>query len=166
VWGGESDESVLANSQCVVPIVFPLLLWLGRGTLCHLQRFLKYIHYFIFEFTPCIAHLYLPPPPQITGLVSTGIIFALTCMCTHVLHHVHPSTHFQGHPPPTDINPAPWEGPFPPSYFPILQKTKKLKGKHDIFAWLKLREFFCDIFMCICVISPIVLSPVIIYIIP
>jgi hypothetical protein len=32
-----------------------------------------------------------PPLPQ-SGLVSTGIMFAFSYMCTHFLHHIHPPT--------------------------------------------------------------------------
>jgi hypothetical protein len=30
------------------------------------------------------------PPPPVTGVVLTGIIFAFTYMCTHFLQHIHP----------------------------------------------------------------------------
>jgi hypothetical protein len=67
--------------------------------------FLKCISDFILEFTPSTAHLY-PPPPQITGLSSSGLISALTCMCTHFLLYVLPPTTFPGH-----ILPSHWYQP-------------------------------------------------------
>jgi hypothetical protein len=59
---------------------------LGGGTLWHSQRFLQCIKYIILEFIPSTTLLYLPPP--IPGMVSTGIIFAFTYMCTHFLYHI------------------------------------------------------------------------------
>jgi hypothetical protein len=43
---------------------------------------------------------------------STGIIFVLTCMCTHFLHRIHSPTPFPHHlPTPTSATPPPWAGP-------------------------------------------------------
>jgi hypothetical protein len=44
-----------------------------------------------------ISYLYRPPLSSdlpIPGLVSLGIIFAFTHMCTQYLHHIHPPTPF------------------------------------------------------------------------
>jgi hypothetical protein len=46
----------------------------------HLQRFLQCVKYIILEFIPSTALLY--PRLPIPGMISTGIIFALTYMCT------------------------------------------------------------------------------------
>jgi hypothetical protein len=58
--------------------------WLGY--IVHLQKFLQSIKYIITGFIPSPALLYSPIP----GIISTGIIFAFTYMCTQYLHHIHP----------------------------------------------------------------------------
>jgi hypothetical protein len=52
------------------------------------------------EFTPSIILLY---PPSISGIVSTGIIFPFTYMCTQYLHYIHLPTPFPNLLPPTLI---------------------------------------------------------------
>jgi hypothetical protein len=70
----------------------------------HLERFLQCFKYIILGFTPSTALLY-SPPPIIPRIVSTGIIFAFTYMCTHFLHGIYPPTPFPHHlPPPTGTN--------------------------------------------------------------
>jgi hypothetical protein len=66
---------------------------LGGGTLWHLQEFLWHLQ----EFLQCIKYiipLSLIPPPPITGIVSTGIIFAFTYMCSQYMHCIHLLTLF------------------------------------------------------------------------
>jgi hypothetical protein len=61
------------------------------GTLWHLQKFSNVSN---------ISHLNSPPPSfcypssPIPGIVSAGVIFQFTYMCTQYLHHIHPPTHF------------------------------------------------------------------------
>jgi hypothetical protein len=43
--------------------------------------------------SPPLLSFILPPSP----IVSTGIIFALTYMCTHFFHRIHPPTSFSHH---------------------------------------------------------------------
>jgi hypothetical protein len=53
----------------------------------------------------------LYPSSPIPGIVSTGLIFLFTYMCTQYLHHIHPPipiSHFL--PSPTGINPHPPPG--------------------------------------------------------
>jgi hypothetical protein len=42
-------------------------------------------------------HSAVSPPTPIHGIVTVGIIIALTCMCTHFLHCIHPPTLFPHH---------------------------------------------------------------------
>jgi hypothetical protein len=64
---------------CTYNVSF-FIVMLGGGTLWHLQKFLQYIKYIILEFTPSTVFLY--PFSPIPGIVSTGIIFPFTYMCT------------------------------------------------------------------------------------
>jgi hypothetical protein len=41
-----------------------------------------------------LHHSPLFSPPPIPGIVSTGIIFQFTVMCTQYLHYIHPPTPF------------------------------------------------------------------------
>jgi hypothetical protein len=59
------------------------------ATLWHLQNFLQYTEYIIVDFTPSTT--LLSPVP---GVVSTGLIFPFTYLCTQYLHHIHLPTPF------------------------------------------------------------------------
>jgi hypothetical protein len=69
----------------IIILLLYYIIMLGGGTLCRLHRFLPCIKYMILEFTPLLLS-FIPP---ISWKVSTGIIFALTYMCTQYLHHIH-----------------------------------------------------------------------------
>jgi hypothetical protein len=91
------------------------------------------------------------------GTISTGIIFAFTCMCTHFLHHIHCPTPFLHHlPPPTGANPSPWAGPVLPTCSLILQKKIKRKPWHFLLVWGKdsYTGSFLVVFPCIYVLYP------------
>jgi hypothetical protein len=62
--------------------------------LWYLYRFLQCINCIILGFTPSTTLLTSVPIP---GIVSTGLVFAFTYMCTHFLHHIHPPTSFPQH---------------------------------------------------------------------
>jgi hypothetical protein len=69
-------------------------------------------------------------PFLIPGVVSTGIIFAFTYMCTQYLHCIHPPIPFPCHlSTPTAINP-PTPGPVLPSC-----SSYRRKEKNDVFAY-------------------------------
>jgi hypothetical protein len=55
------------------------------------------------------------PPPPISGIVSTGLIFPFSYMCSQYLHQIHPPTPL---PPSTGTNPQ--TGPVLPSCSLIL----------------------------------------------
>jgi hypothetical protein len=153
-----------------------LIVVLGRGTFWHLPRFLQYIKYIILEFShpPPTALLYPPPPHPIPGTVSKGIIFSFAYMCTYFLHCIHPPTTFPRHLPyPTSINPCtpPSQDLFSPPvlWFCRWKKRKDKKKNMAFFLFLihvATQGFPCEIFMCICIITPIVLSCLIIYNLP
>jgi hypothetical protein len=60
--------------------------------LCHLQKFLQYIKYIVLKFTPSSFSFILPQP--IPGIISIGIIFLFSNMCTEYLGDIHPPTPF------------------------------------------------------------------------
>jgi hypothetical protein len=63
-------------------LFFPFIVVLGRDIWWHLQMFLQCINYIILEFIPSTTPL-CHSLPLIQGIVSTGIIFAFTCICIH-----------------------------------------------------------------------------------
>jgi hypothetical protein len=110
-FGGNSDF------YFILCLIFFLYCCFGWAVHWHLQRFLQYINYFIPEFSPSVAFLY--PPQLIQGIVTTGIIIAIICMCTYFLQCIHT---------PKPLSPIPLPshcvGLVLPSFSPILQKWK------------------------------------------
>jgi hypothetical protein len=118
-----------------------------------------------------ISYLNSLPPPfsyislsPIPGIVSTGLIFPFTYMCTQYLHHIHPPTPF------LHISPFPLVPTPPPGRTcsaPILWLCKR-KEKNDIFCLFKIlhREFYCDTSMDICIIAQIGPTPLFFFFLP
>jgi hypothetical protein len=76
----------------------------------------------------------------ITEVISTGIIFAFTYMCTHFLYYIHPPTPFLHHLLlPTDASPAPGQDLFHPLVLQFCRRKKRKDKmeKHDILAYLR-----------------------------
>jgi hypothetical protein len=110
--------------------IFPFIVVMGGNTLLYLHRLFQYMnsspHPFSFISSPLIP-----------GVVSTGIIFAFTYMCTHFTAWYSPSYPFSPTPPSLPLVPAllSWAG-LMSSCSLILQekKEKRVNEKHDILA--------------------------------
>jgi hypothetical protein len=94
------------------------------------------------EFNPSIILLY--PTSPVPGIVSTGLTFPITYMCTQHFYHIHPP-------------PSPPTGPhhLDRTCFAFLFcfcKKKKKKGIFVCLRWLYM-VFHCDISMYICIIT-------------
>jgi hypothetical protein len=141
MWGLKTSlgqGNLVSNSNLFLSFhIFIIIVLLYRGTSWHLLKFFQCI---IVEFTQPIILLYLSPP-LITGTVSTVLIFPFSC--------IHPSIPFPYIlTPPTGKNSQ--AGPILPSYFPFLEKKKESN-----FVCLRYlyREFHCDIFMYISIVT-------------
>jgi hypothetical protein len=150
VWGSRWWEDAGKLPVCSAHCFFFIVV-LGRGTLCHLQRFCKCINYFILEFTPSTTHL-CPPSPQISGLVSTGTIFSLTCMCTHFSHHIHPPIPFPGHILPTHLyQPCPLGRISSSLLFSNFAEEKKIKRNTWHFCLIEIKGVCMGYYhVCMC----------------
>jgi hypothetical protein len=146
-----------------------LLCWVGvhcgiyKGS-CNVSNW-SYLNSF-----PLLRSFILPLP--IPGIVLIGIIFTLIYMCTQCLHHIHPLPPYS-----TTSQPHHWYQ-FPPhpgkNLFSDFVEEKSRKKK--IFKWrfclfeIKIvnlhREFPCDIFMYIRIITLVGLSPLFFFILP
>jgi hypothetical protein len=105
------------------------LLLLHWSTLWHLQKLLQYIKYIIIEIIPSIV--LLDPPPSIHRIISTGLIFPFTYMCTQYFYHINPPYHF--------LTSSPL--PLVPTPQKRLQFCfKKVTFLFNIFAYLRYTE--------------------------
>jgi hypothetical protein len=66
---------------------FFIIVVLGGVTLWHLQKFLQCVKCITLEFGEGVGGG--KEDPTISGIVSTGVIFAFTHMCTQFLHYHH-----------------------------------------------------------------------------
>jgi hypothetical protein len=92
------------------------------------------------------------PPPVIPRIVSTGIIFSFTYMCTQYLHNIHPPMTFLHFLPLPLVPASPRQVLF--HSLVLWFSKRKISG---IFACLRLlhRKFHCGTSMYICIIARI-----------
>jgi hypothetical protein len=89
----------------------------------------------------------LPSPPQIPGIVSTGINFAFIHMCTHFLHRIHPPTSFPIH------LPSPMVSALPPGQdLFYLLFSNFVEEKREKRKWKTWHGSFLVVFPCMYVL--------------
>jgi hypothetical protein len=92
---------------------------------------------------------FIPPSPDTWTSVSTGIIFAFTCMCIHYLHDIHPPTPFPitSHPHRT-CSTLIFSNFVEEKIYKIIRETQ-----HVLLVWNKVSYIFVS--MHICITTPI-----------
>jgi hypothetical protein len=89
------------------------------------------------------------PPTQTHGIVTTGIIAAIACMCTHFLHYLYPPTPFPCHP---SFPLVPWAGPVLPSCLIVIILTFPRRKVINFFNSYDFNDWMWNLINCFAVI--------------
>jgi hypothetical protein len=90
------------------------------------------------------------PPTQTHGIVTTGIIAAIACMCTHFLHYLYPPTPFPCHP---SLPLVPWAGPVSPSCLIVIILTFPRRKVINFFNSYDFNDWMWNLINCFAVID-------------